>query len=120
MPTTKTTNKTKAVARAARPERQVQKRTSSKTKVHPRTASLIPTSFPDVNKRCKEIRLNMEITQVELSGKLGVTLSMIKAVENTVVAPNIYYVIQLSKTSHYSTDYILTGKGSKNITLSKN
>lgn len=74
---------------------------------------MIPKMFPDVNARLKQIRSDMGITQTELSNRIGVTLSMVKSIENIVVTPNLYYIISLSNASGKSTDFILKGKDKK-------
>lgn len=81
------------------------------TKKSPRSnQSKLPKTFPEVNKRFKEIREEMGLTQRELADKMGIHVSMMKSIENTVVVPNIYCIIMLSKTSGRSCDFILLGK----------
>ena len=94
-------------------QRQTFKKRKSKS---PRAKSTIPAFNSEINKRFLTIRNKLKLTQAELANKLSspgivITVSTIKAIENYVVAPNIYILRRLKDISGVSYDYLLDGKG---------
>jgi ribosome-binding protein aMBF1 (putative translation factor) len=89
-------------------QKTVQKRLTKKSA--PRSnASKLPKQFPQINKRFVDLRKELGISQEALSEKMNVTRSMIKSIENGMVIPNLWCIIQMSRVANVSCDFILTG-----------
>lgn len=63
-----------------------------------------------VGKRIRERRLNLHITQEELSSALGVTPQHISFIEQDKGAPSLALLARLAEELGVSVDYIVSGK----------
>lgn len=57
--------------------------------------------------KIKELREASNLTQTELSKKLGITRSSVNAWELGISVPSTTYLIELAQLFHVSTDYLL-------------
>ncbi len=71
-----------------------------------------------LNQRIKELRTGLNISQVELSKKLGVSKQCISNWENDNIQPSIDMLIKLSKFFGVSTDYLLGIDSKKTLDVS--
>lgn len=63
-----------------------------------------PALTPD---RIKTLREKANMTQAELARRLGITRSSVNSWEMGLVLPSTAMLVELSRTFHASTDYIL-------------
>ncbi len=71
-----------------------------------------------LNQRIKELRNGLNISQVDLGKKLGVTKQCISNWENDNIQPSIDMLIKISKFFGVSTDYILGIDSKKTLDVS--
>lgn len=71
-----------------------------------------------ISKRIRLLREQAGLSQSELARKLTVTRSSVNAWESGLSAPTAYYIVELSKLFHVSTDYILGLEEKEHISLS--
>lgn len=57
--------------------------------------------------RIKDLRIQHNLTQVELAKKLNITRSSVNAWEMGISTPSTAYLIELAQLFHVSTDYLL-------------
>ena len=69
--------------------------------------------------KIKELREASNLTQTELSKKLGVTRSSVNAWELGISVPSTTYLIELSQLFHVSTDYLLDPPTNNTIDVSQ-
>ena len=67
--------------------------------------------------RIKHLRGQMDITQTELSKKLGITRSSVNAWELGISVPSTQYVVELAEIFKVSTDYLLGVKGTASVSV---
>lgn len=60
-----------------------------------------------IAERIKMLRENKQLSQSELSKKLGITRSSINAWEMGISTPSTTYLVELSQIFHVSIDYLL-------------
>lgn len=60
-----------------------------------------------IAERIKMLRENKQLSQSELSKKLGITRSSINAWEMGISTPSTTYLVELSHIFHVSIDYLL-------------
>lgn len=72
----------------------------------------------DFKNRLKTLRLQNEMTQEQLSQKLGVTKSVISAYETGLRMPSYDVMISISKLFEVTTDYLLGLEPKQGIDLS--
>lgn len=70
----------------------------------------MPTIIPEINDRIRQIRIDLGLTQKDFASMINLNLSSVKAIENKVVAPNIYTLLQIHNRCNKSFDYIMKGK----------
>lgn len=63
--------------------------------------------FVMIADKIKELREANNLTQTELSKKLGITRSSVNAWELGISVPSTTYLIELAQLFHVSTDYLL-------------
>jgi len=61
----------------------------------------------DFGNRLKTLRIKKEMTQAQLSERLGLTKSVISAYETGLRLPSYDVLIQIARTFNVSTDYLL-------------
>ncbi len=66
----------------------------------------------------KTLRINNNLTQTQLAGKLGLTKSVISAYETGLRMPSYDVLIQIAKTFKVTTDYLLGVENRHEIDLS--
>ena len=71
-----------------------------------------------LNENIKKLRTAMNISQVDLANKLGVSKQCVSNWENDNVVPSIDMLIKLSKFFNVSTDYLLDLDNKKYIDVS--
>lgn len=71
-----------------------------------------------LNQRIKELRNGLNISQVDLGKKLGVTKQCISNWENDNIQPSIDMLIKISKFFGVSTDYLLGIDSKKTLDVS--
>lgn len=69
-------------------------------------------------KRLKKLRLNKNMTQAQLSERLGMTKSVISAYETDLRLPSYDALIQIARIFNVSTDYLLGIEPKKEVDLS--
>lgn len=72
----------------------------------------MPTIIPEINDRIRQIRIDLGVTQKDFAAMINITLSSLKAIENKVVAPNLFTLRQVHHRCGKSYDYIMEGRGS--------
>ena len=71
-----------------------------------------------IGERIRELRENIGISQSELAKRLGISRTSVNAWESGLSSPTAQLIIELSKTFHVSSDYILgLNNDGKNITI---
>lgn len=60
-----------------------------------------------ISDKIKELRLSLNMNQVELANKIGVTKQCISNWENANIMPSVDMVITLAKFFNVSSDYLL-------------
>ena len=65
--------------------------------------------------RIKFLREQKELTQTELSKKLGITRSSVNAWEMGISVPSTQYIVELANIFSVSTDYLLGVKKTSSI-----
>lgn len=60
-----------------------------------------------LNERIKELRMALNISQVELARKLGVSKQSVSNWENDNIQPSIDMLVKIAKCLNVSTDYLL-------------
>ena len=60
-----------------------------------------------IAERIKMLRENHQLSQTDLSKKLGITRSSINAWEMGISTPSTAYLVELSQIFHVSIDYLL-------------
>ena len=60
-----------------------------------------------IAERIKMLRENKQLSQSDLSKRLGITRSSIKAWEMGISTPSTTYLVELSQIFHVSIDYLL-------------
>lgn len=71
-----------------------------------------------LNQRIKELRNGLNISQIDLGKKLGVTKQCISNWENDNIQPSIDMLIKISKFFGVSTDYLLGIDSKKTLDVS--
>lgn len=69
--------------------------------------------------KIKELREASNLTQTELSKKLGITRSSVNAWELGISVPSTTYLIELAQLFHVSTDYLLGLSTNNTIDVSR-
>lgn len=72
----------------------------------------------DFGYRIKSLRKRDNMTQAQLAQKLGVTKSVISAYENDLRLPSYDILINISKTFHVTSDYLLGIENKQTIDFS--
>lgn len=72
----------------------------------------------DFGNKLKTLRLQNNLTQIQLAKKLGVTKSVISAYENSLRMPSYDILIAIAKTFKVTTDYLLGLEHKQDIDLS--
>ena len=67
--------------------------------------------------KIKELRLSFNMSQVELSQKLGVTKQCVSNWENDNIVPSVDMLINISKFFKVTTDYLLELTDSDSVSL---
>ncbi len=60
-----------------------------------------------INEKIKELRLSLNMSQVELANKIGVTKQCVSNWENANIMPSVDMVITLANFFNVSSDYLL-------------
>lgn len=68
--------------------------------------------------RLKKLRLDKDMTQAQLSERLGMTKSVISAYETDLRLPSYDVLIQIARIFNVSTDYLLGVERKKEVDLS--
>lgn len=71
-----------------------------------------------IGERIRKLRERAKMSQSELAKRLTVTRSSVNAWESGLSAPTAAYLIELAKTFHVSTDYLLGIESGEHIDLS--
>lgn len=71
---------------------------------------------PMIGKRIKERRLELHITQTEISQKTSISSGNLSSIENAKYMPSAQAIVELSQILDCTTDWLLTGKSSKSNT----
>ena len=67
--------------------------------------------------RIKFLREQMQLTQAELSKRLGITRSSVNAWEMGISSPSTENLVELTQIFHVTSDYILGISGSESIKI---
>lgn len=68
--------------------------------------------------RIRFLREQQQMTQTELSKRLGITRSSVNAWEIGISVPSTQYIVELSGIFHVSTDYLLGVSASATLPVS--
>ena len=67
--------------------------------------------------RIKFLREQMQLTQTELSKRLGITRSSVNAWEMGISTPSTQYIVELADIFSVSTDYLLNVNSSATVSV---
>ena len=70
-----------------------------------------------ISERIRALREKANISQSELAKRLSVTRASVSAWESGLSAPTAFYVVEMAKLFHVSSDYLLEIDSSEHISL---
>ena len=70
-----------------------------------------------LSEKIKLLRERAGLTQADLARQMGLTRSSVNAWEMGLSVPSTQYIVELAKTFHVSTDYLLGIEGAASISV---
>lgn len=71
-----------------------------------------------ISERIKHLRSSCQMTQADLAKKLNISRSSVNAWEMGLSCPSTFYLVELSRLFHVSTDYLLGTDTSNTLDVS--